>query len=334
MGTESFRALVATRDESKRQSVEMRYVTLADLTEGDTLVRVTHTTVNYKDGLAVTGRAPIVRQWPMIPGIDFAGVVVSSEGGEWQPGDEVVLTGWGAGERHTGGYAGYARVPGEWLVRRPAGLTAAETMAIGTAGFTAMLAVLALERHGLTPDRGEAIVTGAAGGVGSIAIALLAVAGWRVAAVTGRPEEAGFLQGLGAAEVLPRSELTGPVKPVGATRWAAGVDSVGSTPLANMLSMMADGGAVAACGMAAGLDLPASIAPFILRGVSLLGINSVYQPRAARVAAWDRLARDLDRAKLAEITTTVGFEELVPTAEAILEGKVRGRVVVEVSGAG
>jgi acrylyl-CoA reductase (NADPH) len=334
MGTESFRALVATRDESKRQSVEMRDVTLADLTEGDTLVRVTHTTVNYKDGLAVTGRAPIVRQWPMIPGIDFAGVVVSSEGGEWQPGDEVVLTGWGAGERHTGGYAGYARVPGEWLVRRPAGLTAAETMAIGTAGFTAMLSVLALERHGLTPDRGEAIVTGAAGGVGSIAIALLTVAGWRVAAVTGRPEEAGFLEGLGATEVLPRSELAGPVKPVGATRWAAGVDSVGSTPLANMLSMMADGGAVAACGMAAGLDLPASVAPFILRGVSLLGINSVYQPRGQRVVAWDRLARDLDRTKLAEITTTVGFEELLPTAEAILEGRVRGRVVVEVSGAG
>ena len=302
----------------------------ADLMDGDVTVRVTHSTVNYKDGLAVTGKAPVVRRFPMIPGIDFAGVVEASSHAGWKPGDAVVLTGWGVGETHLGGYAARARVKGDWLVPLPAGLSAAQAMAIGTAGLTAMLCVLALERHGLTPAAGPAVVTGAAGGVGSVAVALLSKLGWQVAAVTGRAAEADYLKSLGAAEIIDRSELSAPGKPLGKERWAAGVDSVGSTTLANLLAQTRTGGAIAACGLAGGMDLPASVAPFILRGVALLGVDSVMCPAARRREAWSRLSRDLDPAKLAAMTTTIPLEGVIDTAAAILAGKVRGRVVVEV----
>jgi acrylyl-CoA reductase (NADPH) len=302
----------------------------ADLMEGDVVVRVSHSTVNYKDGLAITGKSPVVRRFPMIPGIDFAGKVTASTHPEFKTGDEVVLNGWGVGETHLGGYAEVARVKGDWLVPLPEGLSPAEAMAIGTAGYTAMLCVMALERHGVTPARGPVLVTGAAGGVGSVAVALLAKLGHHGVASTGRPEEADYLKALGAAEILPREELAAPGKPLAKERWAGAIDSLGSVPLANVLAATREGGAVAACGLAAGMDLPTTVAPFILRGVSLLGVNSVTVPKPIRVEAWGRLAKDLDRAKLASITRTIGFDEIVPTAQAILDGKIRGRVVVEI----
>jgi acrylyl-CoA reductase (NADPH) len=301
-----------------------------ELMEGDVTVRVTHSTVNYKDGLAITGKSPVVRRFPMIPGIDFAGVVESSTHPEFKPGDDVVLNGWGVGETHFGGYSQKARVKGDWLVPLPKAFTAAQSMAIGTAGYTAALAVLALEKHGLTPDRGPVLVTGAAGGVGSVAIALLAKAGWRVIASTGRPEESEFLKHLGAAEIIDRAELSAPGKPLGKERWAAAVDAVGSHTLANVLAQTSYEGAVAACGLAQGMDLPTSVAPFILRGVALLGIDSVMKPKAFRLQAWERLARDLDKARLAELSTTIGYDKVMETAAQILEGKVRGRVIVEI----
>jgi acrylyl-CoA reductase (NADPH) len=298
--------------------------------DGDVTVRVTHSTVNYKDGLAVTGKAPVVRRFPMIPGIDFAGVVESSSHPDWQPGDAVVLNGWGVGEAHLGGYGQKARVKGDWLVPLPKGLSTAEAMAIGTAGYTAMLAVMAIEAQGVEPSRGPAVVTGAAGGVGSVAVALLAKAGWHVIASTGRPQEADYLRSLGAAEIIDRAELSQPAKPLAKERWAAGVDSVGSHTLANLLASTKYGGAIAACGLAGGMDLPTSVAPFILRGVSLHGIDSVMCPKARRIEAWQRLARDLDRDKLAAMTTTIPFAQVLGTARSILEGTVRGRVVVEI----
>ena len=301
-----------------------------DLMEGDVTVAVTHSTVNYKDGLAITGKSPVVRRFPMIPGIDFAGTVEASSHPDYKPGDAVVLNGWGLGETHLGGYAGKARVKGDWLVPLPKGLSAAEAMAIGTAGYTAMLAALALERHGLAPDRGPAVVTGAAGGVGSVAIALLSKLGWHVIASTGRADEASYLKGLGAAEIIDRAELSGPGRPLGKERWAAGVDSVGSHTLANLLAQTKYGGAIAACGLAQGMDLPGSVAPFIPRGVSLPGIDSVMCPLPLRRQAWDRLARDLDRDKLKRITRTIPFGKVIDTAGEILAGKVRGRVVVEI----
>jgi acrylyl-CoA reductase (NADPH) len=301
-----------------------------ELMEGDVTVRVSHSTVNYKDGLAITGKSPVVRRFPMIPGIDFAGVVESSSHPDFKPGDEVVLNGWGVGENHFGGYSQKARVKGDWLVPLPKGLTAAQSMAIGTAGYTAMLAVMALEKQGMTPDRGPVLVTGAAGGVGSIAISLLATAGWRVIASTGRADEADFLKHLGASEIIDRAELSAPGKPLGKERWAAAVDSVGSHTLANVLAQTSYEGAVAACGLAQGMDLPTSVAPFILRGVCLLGIDSVTKPKAVRLQAWDRLARELDRTKLAELSTTIGFYKVMDTAAEILQGKVRGRVIVEI----
>jgi acrylyl-CoA reductase (NADPH) len=301
----------------------------ADLMDGDVTIRVTHSTVNYKDGLAISGKSPVVRRFPMIPGIDFAGVVETSAHAGFKPGDAVVLTGWGVGETHLGGYARRARVKGDWLVPLPAGLSAAQAMSIGTAGLTAALCVMALERHGLRPADGPAIVTGAAGGVGSVAIALLAKAGWHVVASTGRPEEGNYLKGLGAAEIVERKELSEKGRPLGKERWAAGVDSVGSHTLANLLAQTTYNGAIAACGLAQGMDLPASVAPFILRGVSLLGVDSVMCPKPRRVEAWQRLARDLDGAKLAAMTTTIPFDKVIETAHAILDGKVRGRVVVE-----
>lgn len=302
----------------------------ADLMEGDVTVRISHSTVNYKDGLALTGKAPVVRRWPMIPGIDFAGVVETSDNPAFKPGDAVILNGWGTGETHLGAYAQKSRVKAEWLVPLPTGLSAAEAMAIGTAGYTAMLCVLALERHGMSPTHGPALVTGAAGGVGSVAIALLAKAGWHVIASTGRAEETDYLKSLGANEIIDRAELSAPGRPLARERWAVAIDSVGSTTLANVLSMTKYGGAVAACGLAQGMDLPGSVAPFILRNVALLGVDSVMCPKARRIEAWQRLARDLDKARLTALTTTIGFDELPETATAILAGKVRGRVVVEI----
>jgi len=325
----AFRAGVVEKGEGG-QSVALKAFDDKDLMDGDVTVRVTHSTVNYKDGLALTGKAPVVRRFPMIPGIDFAGTVEASLHPDYKPGDAVVLNGWGTGETHLGAYAERARVKGDWLVPLPQGLTPAQAMAVGTAGYTAMLAVLALERHGLAAAAGPAVVTGAAGGVGSVAISLLAKAGWHVIASTGRPQEADYLKGLGAAEIVERGELSGPAKPLARERWAAGVDSVGSTTLANLLAMTKYGGAVAACGLAGGMDLPSSVAPFILRGVSLLGIDSVMAPKALRLEAWERLARDLDPERLAAMTTTIGLAEVIETGRAILDGKVRGRVVVEI----
>jgi acrylyl-CoA reductase (NADPH) len=302
----------------------------AELMEGDVTVAVEWSTLNYKDGLAVTGKAPVVRRFPMIAGIDFAGTVEQSSHPQWKAGDKVVCTGWGLGETHLGSYAEKARVKGDWLVRLPDGMSTREAMAIGTAGFTAMLAVLALEKQGLSPKSGPMVVTGAAGGVGSVAIAVLAKLGYHVIASTGRQSEAPYLKSLGAAEVIDRNELSGPAKPLAKERWAGGVDSVGSTTLANLLSMTKYGGAIAACGLAAGMDLPSSVAPFILRGACLLGIDSVMCPLAPRKAAWERLARDLDRSKLSEITHEIGLDQVIDWGPKILAGQVRGRIVVKI----
>jgi acrylyl-CoA reductase (NADPH) len=302
----------------------------ADLMEGDVTVRVEWSTLNYKDGLAVTGKAPVVRRFPMIAGIDFAGTVEQSSHPGWKAGDTVVCTGWGMGETHLGAYAEKARVKGDWLVRLPEGMSARNAMAIGTAGFTAMLAVMALEKHGVTPQSGPVVVTGAAGGVGSVATAVLAKLGYHVIASTGRASEAEYLKSIGATEVIDRSELSGPAKPLAKERWAGGIDSVGSTTLANLLSMTTYGGAIAACGLAAGMDLPSSVAPFILRGVCLLGIDSVMCPLEARKAAWNRLARDLEPKKLAGITQEIGLDQVIGLAPQILAGQVRGRVVVKI----
>jgi len=328
---DSFKALVIDRDETTRQqSVAIKTLAPADLMDGDVDVRVEFSTVNYKDGLAITGKMPVVRRFPMIPGVDLAGTVIASSNPDFNSGDAVILNGWGLGETHMGAYSQMARVNGDWLIPRPKDLTPAEAMAIGTAGYTAMLCVMALERHGVTPAGGPAVVTGASGGVGSVAVALLAALGYAVEAVTGRPDEAGYLTGLGAAAVVDRSELTGQPRMLGKERWASGIDAVGGAVLANVLSMTRTGGAIAACGNAAGMDLPTSVAPFILRGVALLGVDSVRAPRALRIAAWDRLARDLDRAKLAAMTRTIGFDDIVTAANDIVAGKVRGRLVVEI----
>ena len=302
----------------------------ANLMEGDVTVAVEYSCVNYKDGLAVTGKAPVVRRFPMIAGIDFAGTVQASSYPAWKPGDKVILNGWGCGETHLGAYGAKARVKGDWLVRLPASMSAREAMAIGTAGYTAMLAVMALERHGLTPAQGPVAVTGAAGGVGSVAIALLAKRGFTVHAVTGRAQEADYLKGLGASEIVDRKELAGPPKLLAKERWAGAVDAVGSTTLANLLSMTRYGGAVAACGLAGGMDLPASVAPFILRGVCLYGIDSVMCPLERRKEAWKRLESELDRSKLAAMTREIGLSEVPAAAAAILAGQVRGRIVVKI----
>ena len=301
----------------------------ADLMEGDVTVAVDYSCLNYKDGLAVTGKAPVVRRFPMIAGIDFAGTVEASSNAAWKPGDKVILNGWGCGETHLGAYAGKARVKGDWLVALPDGLSAHDAMAIGTAGYTAMLCVLALARHGLTPEQGPVAVTGAAGGVGSVAVALLAKRGFTVHAVTGRPAEADYLKGLGAAEIVDRKELAEKPRPLAKERWAGAVDVVGSTTLANLLSMTRYGGAVAACGLAGGMDLPGSVAPFILRGVCLYGIDSVMCPLPRRKEAWKTLAAELDRQKLAAMTREIGLDEVIGVAPDILAGKVRGRIVVK-----
>ncbi|MBV9634165.1 MAG: oxidoreductase [Methylobacteriaceae bacterium] len=326
----TFRALVIDKSE-RGQSVRFAHLDPDQLMEGDVTVRVTHSTVNYKDGLAVTGKAPVVRRFPMIPGIDFAGIVESSENPAFAPGDSVLVNGWGLGETHFGGYSQMARVKSEWLLPLPSGLTRAQAMAVGTAGYTAMLAVLALDRFGIAPWHGPAVVTGAAGGVGSVAVALLSKGGWHVIASTGRRSEEGYLKSLGAAEIIDRNELSSPLgRPLGKERWAAGIDSVGSHTLANVLAHTKYGGAVAATGLAQGMDLPGSVAPFILRGASLLGIDSVMCPMQRRREAWSRLARDLDKDKLAAITKTVKFDQVIDSARSILDGNVRGRVVVEI----
>jgi acrylyl-CoA reductase (NADPH) len=326
----TFRALVLSKSD-EGQKAHWSDLQTADLMDGDVLVKVSHSTINYKDGLALTGKAPVVRRWPMIPGIDFAGRIESSTHPGIRPGEDVVLNGWGVGETHYGGYAEYARVRGDWLVRRPEAFSAAQAMAIGTAGFTAMLAVMALEDHGVTPENGPVLVTGAAGGVGTIAVAVLAKLGFHVIASTGRKEEEGFLRSLGAHEVIERKELSSRAKPLGKERWQGAVDVAGSDTLANVLSMTRYGGAVAACGLAQGMDLNTSVAPFILRGVTLAGIDSVMCPKPRREAAWRRLAHDLDRARLDALSTTRPITDVVHLAPEILAGKIRGRIILAVS---
>jgi acrylyl-CoA reductase (NADPH) len=325
-----FRAIRVSKSDAG-QKAETAVLDDADLMDGDVTVSVEYSTVNYKDGLALTGKAPIIRTFPLIPGIDLAGVVERSANKEFSAGDRVVLNGWGVGETHHGGFAQRARVKAEWLVKLPAELTTRQAMAIGTAGYTAMLSVLALEHAGVTPDKGDVIVTGASGGVGSVAVALLSRLGYRVLASTGRPKEGDYLHALGAAEIIDRNTLSEPGKPLGRERWAGAIDSVGSHTLANVLAQTRYGGAVTACGLAQGLDLPGTVAPFILRGITLAGIESVYAPKAKRLEAWSRLARDLDLAKLERMTSVIGLNEVADVAQRILAGQVRGRTVVDVN---
>jgi len=326
---EQFHGFLATKSDAGTQ-IAWTAMTDADLMPGDVDVAVSHTTINYKDGLALAGKAPILRKSPMVPGIDFAGTVIASSNPEFAPGDAVILNGWGVGETHSGGYAQRARVKGDWLVKKPAAFTPAQTMAIGTAGYTAMLAIMALEAHGVVPGNGPILVTGAAGGVGSIAVAVLAKLGYEIAASTGRPEEADFLKSLGATEILNRADFSGAAKPLGRERFAGVIDVAGSTTLANAISQTKYGGCVAACGLAQGMDLPGSVAPFILRGVTLAGIDSVMAPKAKRIPAWNRLATDLDLAKLDTLTVTRPLSDVIALAPEILAGHVRGRVVLEV----
>lgn len=325
-----FNAIVIEKDE-QGQRAAVQALDEAQLPAGNVTVAVAYSTLNYKDGLAITGEGPVVRSFPMVPGIDLVGTVQSSQHADFKPGDAVLLNGWGVGEGHWGGLAQQARLDGDWLIPLPKAFTPAEAMAIGTAGYTAMLCVMALERHGVTPEQGEVLVTGANGGVGSFAIALLARLGYRVVASTGRASEHDYLKRLGASEVIDRASLSAPGKPLAKERWAGAVDSVGSHTLANVCASTRYHGAVAACGLAQGMDFPGSVAPFILRGVALLGIDSVKRPKADRVEAWDRLARDLDRALLPLISREIGLSEAVEVANQLMAGTVRGRVVVDVN---
>ena len=325
----AFKAIVIEKVEGGTKAALAQFDE-ANLMDGDVTVRVEYSTLNYKDGLAITGKGPVVRRFPMIPGIDFAGMVESSTNAAWKAGDKVILNGWGCGETHLGAYGEKARVKGDWLVPMPTTMSARDAMAIGTAGYTAMLAVMALERHGLHATNGPIAVTGAAGGVGSVAIAILAKRGFAVHAVTGRPQEANYLKSLGATEIVDRKELAGPAKPLAKERWAGAIDAVGSTTLANVLSMTRYGGAVAACGLAGGMDLPGSVAPFILRGVCLYGIDSVMCPVERRREAWKRLENDLDPQKLASISREIGLSDVFGAAPEILSGQVRGRIVVKI----
>ena len=321
-----FNALVL--DKNPDFSASVREVDDSFLPEGDVSLDIEYSTINFKDALAITNRSPIVRSWPMIAGIDGAGTVTASQSGLWKAGDQVVLNGFGVGELHKGCIAERARLKGEWLIRRPERFSAKQAMAIGTAGYTAMLCVLALEKHGLRPSDGEVLVTGATGGVGSIAVALLAALGHRVAAATGKSAEGDYLRSLGASTVIDRAELAAPGKPLQKERWSGVVDAVGSHTLANACAQTRYGGAVAACGLAQGLDLPASVAPFILRGISLLGIDSVMAPMPLRQEAWSRLARDLDPRKLDAVTTEIALQEAIGQAQRLMAGQVRGRLVV------
>ena len=326
---ETFRAIQVSRDEDKKQSVAQVELTRDDLMEGDVTVAVEASTVNYKDGLAISGKSPVIRHWPMVPGIDLAGTVLESDSGEFKEGDKVLLNGFGVGETHWGAYAGEARLSSDWLIHLPSELSAQQAMSVGTAGYTSMLCVMALERYGITPDRGPVVVTGANGGVGTIAISILSKLGYEVIASTGRASEADFLKGLGASEIIDRNELSEAGRPLGKERWAAGVDAVGSHTLANVLAQTQYGGAVAACGLAQGFDLPATVMPFILRGVALLGVDSVMASKDLRKEAWGRIVEDLDLAKLDALTTKIGFDDIIQTANDIVEGKIRGRVVID-----
>jgi acrylyl-CoA reductase (NADPH) len=325
-----FKALVL--EKSPDFSASVREVDDAFLPEGDVTIDVAYSTLNYKDALAITNRSPVVRNWPMVAGIDGSGTVAASSSPRWKAGDEVVLNGFGVGETHKGCLAGRARLKGEWLIRRPARFSARDAMAIGTAGYTAMLCVLALERHGAKPGDGEVLVTGATGGVGSTAIALLSKLGHRVVAATGKASEADYLKSLGASSIIDRAELGAPGKPLQKERWSAVVDAVGSHTLVNACAQIRYGGVVAACGLAQGLDFPATVAPFILRAVTLAGVDSVMAPMALREQAWSRLARDLDAAQLDRITTEIALGDTIEAAGRLLEGKVRGRIVVRTRG--
>ncbi|MDP1626812.1 MDR family oxidoreductase [Parvibaculum sp.] len=328
--TDTFRAIRVSKGEAGPKA-EFVNLTEADLMEGDVTVAVDYSTVNYKDGLALTGKAPIIRSFPLIPGIDFSGKVEKSSHAGFKPGDRVVLNGYGVGEGHNGGYAQKARVKGDWLVKLPDAISNERAMAIGTAGYTSMLCVLALEHNGVTPASGPILVTGAAGGVGSVAIALLSKLGYTVIASTGRASEADYLKSLGASEIVDRNELSAPGKPIGKERWAGAVDAVGSHTLANVLAMTKYGGTVAACGLAQGMNLPASVAPFILRGVTLAGIDSVMAPMAKRVEAYKRLATDLDMKKLDAMSFRAKLDDVPKLAEEIIAGHVRGRAVIDVN---
>jgi acrylyl-CoA reductase (NADPH) len=325
-----FSAVLISKGEAG-QSVDVVQLDDAQLPEGDVSIDVEYSTLNYKDGLAITGSSPVVRKFPMVPGIDLAGIVRASSNPEWKAGDRVILNGWGVGETHWGGLAQKARLKGEWLVPLPKAFTSRQAMAIGTAGYTASLCVDALLAQGVRPDQGEVLVTGATGGVGSVAIALLVKAGFAVAAATGKTAEADYLKQLGASAIVDRAELAGPGKPLQKERWAGVVDAVGSHTLANACAQTRYGGAVAACGLAQGADFPATVMPFILRGVSLLGIDSVMAPRPRRLAAWERLARDLDAKALELIATEIGLREAIAAASGLMAGTVRGRIVVDVN---
>jgi acrylyl-CoA reductase (NADPH) len=323
-----FRAILVEKTDAG-QTTRLAELDESSLPAANVLLAVQRSTINYKDALALTGKAPVIRKFPMVPGIDGAGEVMESTHASFRPGDRVLVNGFGVGESHWGCLAGRARLDGGWLLPIPSAFTATQAMAIGTAGYTAMLCVMALERHGVTPEKGEVLVTGAAGGVGSVAIALLSKLGFRVVASTGRAAEALYLTGLGAAEVVDRAILSTPGKPLQKERWAGVVDSVGSQTLANACATTRYGGTVAACGLAGGMDFPASVAPFILRGVTLAGVDSVMAPMALRIEAWQRLARDLDPARLSAMTREIGLADAIPAAADLLAGKVRGRIVVD-----
>lgn len=325
-----FKGILIEKDDAGYRA-GLKDIAEAQLPEGDVTVRVSHSTLNYKDGLAITGKGPVVRRFPMVPGIDLVGTVESSTHAEYQPGDNVLLNGWGVGEGHWGGLAQKARLKGDWLVPLPKQFSPQQAMAIGTAGYTAMLSVLALERHGVKPEHGEIVVSGAAGGVGSVATAVLTKLGYTVVAISGRSEEADYLKRLGASEVLNRADFSSPGKPLGKERWAGAVDVVGSHTLANICATTKYRGVVTACGLAGGMDFPATVAPFILRGVTLAGIDSVMCPRPDRLEAWRRLGIDLDVSKLEMISTEISLADAIPTAAKLINGEIRGRVIVDVN---
>lgn len=326
-----FNAILVEKDDAGYRA-SLKQIDETDLPEGEVLVQVQYSTLNYKDALAITGKGPVVRKFPLVPGIDCVGTVEQSAHGDYKVGDKVILNGWGVGEVHWGGLAQKARVKADWLIPLPQGMKPEHAMAIGTAGYTAMLCIMALERHGVTPDKGDILVTGAAGGVGSVAVTILAKLGYRVVASTGRPEEADYLRGLGADEIIDRNTLSEPGKPLAKERWAGAVDSVGSHTLANVCAGMKYRGVVAACGLAQGMDFPSTVAPFILRSVTLAGIDSSHCPVPERKEAWRRLANELDLAKLGQINTTaIGLSEAIEKSKDLLAGKVRGRIVVDVN---
>lgn len=325
-----FKALQITKDDAGYRT-QLAALEDNQLPEGDVTIRVDYSTLNYKDALAITGKGPVVRNFPLVPGIDLSGTVESSQHPALQPGDAVVLNGWGVGELHWGGLAQKARLKADWLIPLPSAFTPRQAMIIGTAGYTAMLCVMALERHGIQPQQGEVLVTGAAGGVGSVAVALLARLGYTVVASTGRPAEANYLKQLGAQEIIDRSSLSQPGKPLAKERWAAAIDSVGSHTLANVCASLKYRGVVAACGLAQGMDLPASVAPFILRGITLAGVDSVYCPRADRLQAWELLSQLLDTEQLELLVQEISLEAAIPAATELLAGNIRGRLLVDVN---